>query len=541
MNIKKSKNYKKNHNRVFVSGVLILSCSTVLVKLLGLAYKIPMLSLLGAEGMGYFNSAYEIYALLCLVATTGLPVAISMLVSAANVNGQNNESKAILNSATKIALLFGVVATCLLIVLSKDIALFIGNPRASKCIVAIAPSLLFVCISGVYRGYFQGLNQMYPTAISQLIETVGKLTLGVFFVSVMLSRGIDTASLASFAAWGLTIGMFMSSLYLFVNMKWDGRKNKLSVSKEYKLNRISKTLLKISVPITLSSIVIGSTRIIDMTLILRRLQDIGIGVSEANQMYGAYTTLAVPVFGLIPSLIAPVSLALIPGLSSAIERKDALAEAEVANNAIRLTILLALPSSMAIATFSNAILGILFSGEQESVDFASPLLAILGASVLFSCLITTTNAVLHSYRKTVTPIISMACGCLVKLVSAYFLIGDSSIGIIGAPISTLLCDLTVTLINLINVVKCIPEVKGTVNSLWRVFVASLGAIAASLGVYVLMNNNIQIHAVAFIGAVVVAVIVYFVLIFAVRAITVKDLEMLPMGDRISVLFIKKKS
>ena len=526
----------KTHSRQFVSGVLVLSCSTVLVKIIGLVYKIPMLSLLGAEGMGYFNSAYEIYALFCIIATVGLPSAVSILVSRANVNNKNDDAVYnVFKSAMRISLFVGVLGTAILFLFSEEISLLVGNSVASSCVMAIAPSLLFVCVSGAYRGYFQGKNCMYPTAISQIIEVVGKLIFGLTLAYMALKSGHDVPTTAAYATAGLSLAMFCSAFYLVLQKKIKERKT--IISKVLKNSYVGE-VAKIAIPITLSSLVMGITKIIDMTLILRRLQGIGFELSAANRMYGAYTTLAVPVFSLIPSLIAPISLALVPGLSAAIERNNKCEQSEIGSNAMRLTIILALPSSLGIVAFSKQILNLLFLSEKDNVAFAAPLLSVLGASVFFSCIITTTNAILHSYKKTLRPIIAMFFGAFIKLISGYFLIGDKFIGILGAPISTLLCDSVVAIINLISVIKYIPELKNTISALWRSFVSAAISILAALAMYFLIIYKFNAEFFGFLSAVITAVIFYFVFIFITKALTIKDIENLPMGEKISV-FIKK--
>ena len=524
---------KKISGNNFISGVFVLSFSTVLVKIIGLLYKIPMLSLLGAEGMGYFNSAYEIFALICIISTTGLPVALSMKISQIVALDKNSgEARRIFGSAMRMALLFGIVGTFALAFGASQISSLVGNYDSVYCIIAIAPSVFFVCISSVYRGYFQGMNNMHPTAVSQIIEVAGKLLLGVVFAYISLKRGMNIPTSAAFAALGLTLGMFFSCVYLVIQKR---TKKYIIVKNNNEFNSDKKyfgTLLKIAIPITLSSLIVGTTRIMDMALIMRRMQDTGTSIFDANKLYGAYTTLALPIFSLVPSLISPISLALIPNLTAAIEKKNISEQSEIGKNAIRLTLLLAVPSSLGIAFFSNAILNILFSNETNNIAIVSPLLAVLGVSVLFSCLITTTNAILHSYKKTFLPIIAMLCGAGVKFVSEYFLIGNSSVGMFGAPISTLLCDMTIAFINLVNVLKCAPQINDIISNLWRVFLASLLSVGAARTLYGVSYNMADSVLLSFLPAVLVAVILYFILVYATKAVLLDDLTLLPKTDKI---------
>ncbi len=540
--MKFNKKHEEKHDREpnFMLGVLVLSLSTILVKVIGLAYKIPMIAYLGAEGMGYFNSAYEIYAILCVISTAGLPVALSMLISAQKERGGYDELRRIDRSALWLFFFFGSLGTAALLLFAETIAVGIGNPGAADCIVAIAPSLLFVCMSSAVRGYYQGLNRMSPTAVSQLIEAVGKLGFGLWFAYIGLERGRPIPEVAALAVWGLTLGTVLSALYLFLTKFTDAEHRQIRHRSAEKKGRADekhplRILLKIAIPITLGSAVLSMTRLVDMALILRRLQEIGVSVSEANRIYGSYTTLAIPIFSLIPALITPISLALVPSLSGAIENQLPEAQAEVADRSVRLTVLLSLPASVGITVYSKPILSLLFKGQDEAIAVATPLLAILGMSVLFSGLITTTNTILQSYRQTIKPILSMAIGALVKLISAYILIGTPSVGVLGAPISTFFCNVAITAINFSFMGHYVPDGQKR-SSFFRIFgkplISSVLGTFVSLGTYRLVMRLTGIESLAFLSAVLLMVVTYLALVFLLKMLTDEDIAMLPMGNRL---------
>ncbi len=528
----------------FLSGVFVLSASTVLVKMIGLAYKIPMLSYLGTEGMGYFNSAAEIYAMLCVLSTAGLPVALSMLISAEcehQVPDLQARVRRIYRSALGAFLTLGILGSALLFFGAGPLSDGIGNPGAKACFLAISPALFFVCVSGAVRGYFQGYRKMAPTAISQLLEALGKLVFGILFAAWALKKGYDIPTVAAFAVLGLSLGTALSAIYLLL-LKGIGKRRSskaeqgeiresASSKRTQKREKTLRTLLGIAFPITVSSAVLSVTRIADMALILRRLASVGIGTAEANRIYGAYTTLAIPVFSLIPALVTPVSLSLVPQLTAAIEKKSVSGQKSVVTDAMRLTALLAMPASLGIALYAKPILSLLFSGEEQAVAQAAPLLSILGMSVLFACLITTINAVLQSYRKPYIPIFTMAVGAVVKIVSAWFLIGNPNVGIWGAPISTFFCNFTVTLLGLCFFVRLVPESRGMVRIFYRPLVASVGALGASLAVYLPLLSTGMSEAAAFLPALCVAVVAYLGFAVLTRAITKEDIALIPGVNR----------
>ena len=529
-----------------MSGVLVLSLSTFAVKIIGLAYKIPMLDLLGAEGMGYFNSAYEIYALLCIIATAGLPIALSILVS---VNIERGDVKALRRVYRGAMLLFAAIGTvggAVMFAFADKMAAFIENPQAAPCIRAIAPALLCVCVSSAVRGYFQGLGNMMPTAISQLIEAVGKLTLGVLFSALAIRAGYDISNAAAFGILGLSAGTLISAIYLLIlKLFRDKRASNAELeSAAYKVTSDKKhgvgELIRLAIPITLSSTVLGITKIADMALIMRRLGDIGYSAAGANVVYGSYTTLAVPIFNLLPSLITPLALAVVPRLSAALLREREDGAEDIVRIALRISILFSMPASIAIAVYSKQILGVLFVGEGEAIAVAAPLLSALGASVLFSCLITTTNAILQAYGKAGVAMISMSIGAVLKIASAYVLIGIDEVGAYGAPLSTLMCNVAITAINFYFINKCQRGTIGVRELYLRPLVCSVMMISISFATYLAAERFLGSERIGFIFGALLGVISYAFFSLLIGAVEGEDIEALPGGERILSVLRKLK-
>ena len=528
----------ENKNRKgFMSGVFILSASTLIVKVIGLAYKIPMMNILGAQGMGYFNSAYEVYALLCVISTAGLPLALSMMISSRDSRGDGTAVKRVYNTALTVFLTLGITGSLVMAFFGQPLANYIENPEAYGCILAISPALICVCISSAVRGYFQGINRMMPTALSQLIEAVCKLVFGIIFASYALKKGYGVAYAAAFAVVGLSVGTLLSAIYLLLLKFFDDKRSPALVIKNgEKETGVAKQLLSIAIPITLGSAVLSLGRVVDMALIMRRLVDIGHSSAGANEIYGAYTTMAIPVFSLIPSLVTPVALALVPQISAAISQQDKATQISVVRASMRLTSLFAMPASMGVTLYARDILELLFVQQKEAIDVAAPLLAMLGISILFSCTITTTNAILQSYGQTKKPIIAMVVGTLVKALGAYVLIGNASVGIMGAPISTLACDLTITVINLYYVNKYVPRIDKVQRLYARPFAASLAMVCVSLAAYMLMIHFGNSNIIAFVAAMIAAVISYLFFAAVFGALEREDILSMPFGETLLKIF-----
>ncbi len=523
----KTQNHDRSSEHTFMSGVLVLTLSTVIVKIIGLAYKIPLMSILGAEGMGYFNTAYEIFALLCGVSTTGVPVAVSMLVSSARQMGNTGYADRIYKTSSAILLTKGVLFSGLLAVFAEPVARAVGNPQAYFALLAISPSLLFTCAAGAVRGYFQGCRIMTPTAVSQLTEALGKLLFGVVFSALAVGAGFSLAASAAFGILGVSLGSLMSALYLWIRKASESGERRVDTQKR----KCVLSLLRISLPITACSALVGTTRVIDMTLMLRRLQSIGISALQANKIYGAYTTLALPVFTLVPAFIPPITESLIPRLAAAVEAGSESEQGKAVRGALRLTAFVAVPSSMGIMVYSEQILRLLFPNEEASIRICAPLLSMLGVSVLLSCIISTTNAVLQSYRRVILPIISLALGAVVKAVSAYILIGNVQIAQMGAPISTMLGNLAAMLLNCIFMSRVVKGKSGFLPVLLKPLLASVCAMTLSYALFTFALTRTDSQMISFALAFVSAFAAYMVLAVALGVVSKEDILMFKKKNR----------
>lgn len=523
---------------VFLSGVMVLTLSTVLVKVIGLLYKIPMLHYLGSEGMGYFNAAYEWYGALCVISTSGLPLASSMLI--AGVTDRPKEVERIARLSMRVFCILGVLGALFLYFGSSRIALTIGSPDTKYAIAAVAPTMLFSCLSGAYRGYFQGFRNMTPTAVSQVIEAAGKLLLGLTFAHLAQKRGLSTPLIAAWAMLGLSLGVAISLLYLVIKRRFyhpEVRNAPVAdvLHRPMKQRSLLLRLLSIAIPVTITSSVMNVTRLFDMAMILRRLQYIGYDTATANALYGSYTTMAVPIFNLIPSLITSVALALVPTLSAAIQTGDCQTQKASTQSAIRLTALLSLPASFAVVIYSKSILTLLFGNDPE-VASAAPMLSILAVSIFFSGIITTTNAILQAYGHANAPIFSMLTGSAVKLLGAYALIGLPGIHIYGAPISTFLCDTVIVAINFTLIAKYTDVLPSLRTALVRPLMLSFVAVGIPGALYALLVRGGYSHIALFFAAVPVTVAAYVILCLRGGVLGEQELSMLP--PKIARYFLK---
>lgn len=529
----------KSFGKQFFSGIAILAISTVIVKVIGLLYKIPMMAYLGAEGMGYFNSAYDIYSLFFVIATAGIPVAISILISENKTQGRHKNIKKIFNISLIILSIIGIIGTALLALFHDQFAKIIKNDAASYCILAISPTILLVCLSSAIRGYFQGNQIMAPTAISQVIEALGKLLLGLGFAIIAINKGYAVPMVAAFAVLGLTLGVALSLLFLvFYKIIYKQKTTITPISpKVDKSSAIVKSLFDIAIPITLSSTILSLSKVIDMTMILSRLNAIGYTQEQANSIYGSYSTMAVSIYNLPATLISAIALPLVPLLTSAVESKDIEKEKSVISLSFKTTALISFPAGIGIAVFSKPILQLLFASQASEIEYTAPLLSSLGLSVFLSGMITITNAILQAYKQVKKPIISMVIGVAVKMISSFVLIGIPSINIYGAPISTFFSLLAMVTINLYFIIKRAKKVNTVFNLFGRSFIASILSIAIGIGFYSLINTMYSSKLIILI-TIFIIIVIYCISVIKLKAIGKNEILMLPHGEHIYNLLTK---
>ncbi len=503
----------------FISGVYVLTLSTVIVKIIGLIYKVPMLKLLGSTGMGYFNSAYEIYAAFCVISTSGIPVAMSLLISSKE---DERRRRRIFRVALLTFLILGVACMTLIIGLAYPLSHFLGTPKTYFSLLCISPAIFFICLSSAARGYFQGLGQMKQTAISQVIEAAGKLIFGLIFAEVGIRLGLDAPRIAGAAVLGLTLAEALSALYLFM------AKGKTIVRDEDagEGRKIFSSLMKTTLPITLSASVLSVTKLIDMTMIFRRLGSLGYGSELVNSIYGSYTTLAIPLFSLTPALVSAIALPLVPTISSARAEGDLGAQNQIAKRAFKLTSLIAAPMGAGLTLFSTPILELIFSGETQAIAYSSPLLSILGLSVLLSCFITVQNSLLQAYGKPSLPLVSMLVGSALKIAVCYIAVGDPDINMYGIPVGTFVCDFCISAINFYFLSKHSPLELKFSDILVKPYLCAIISCAGAFMIYDTLQRLCDSDRLRTLCGIVAAAIIYVLLLLVTRTLNKKEINIL---------------
>lgn len=529
----------------FLGGAAILAAAVAVVKGIGFFYKIPLNNILHTEGKTYFDSAYQIYNVLLTVSTAGLPLALSKLVSEAQARGRENEKRKLFSTAIWIFLILGLAGSAFMFFGTETVAGMLNNESAYYAIKALAPAVFCVCLLACMRGYTQGQGDMKPTAISQVLEALCKLGIGLPLAAYILRAGnglrYGQEHVAAGAIFGVTVGTVLSMLFLFFYL-FTHRSQPETLDIPASRTILALRILVIGVPITLSNCAMSIISLVDTSIVMGRLQN-GLGMTEvaASALKGQYGY-AVDMMNLPSSFVFPVTMSLIPVAAAALARKDYRGANRIISSAFRLIAILALPCGVGLSVLSTPIMRLILPAHPEDAIAAGPHLRVLGIACIFICIMNLTNAILQTYGKVHLPILTVIIGGLVKIVMNYILVGNPEINIHGAPFSTLCCYLTIAGLNLFFVWKYSPKRPRYFRLFFRPALATLLMGAAAWSVCGLAGKILEsghsaygANAIATLLGILAGVAVYGVLVIVMQILRADDLKTIPHGQKLARL------
>ncbi len=428
---------KENLKERMISGALSLTAATIIVKILGVLYKIPLAGILGDEGMGYFNSAYTVYGFFYILCTAGVPKSVMILISESDETGRGERAEHILKTAVKAFSFIGILLSLALAVFAVPLAKLIGSSESSVTMICIAPSIVFASVAGVLRGYLSADMRLLSVAASQVLEGAVKLAAGLIFAIIGIKLNLPIYYISALTISGATLGSFVGLVQLLISSK--SRKKDIISGQNYndgKEKGIIKRIFKVSLPITVSAALMSISGICDLFLIMKRLGAIGYSEAEATALYGNYTTLAVSMFNLAVSLIAPISVAFVPILTRAKAAGERESFFGSIKSALEFSSLLTAPIVLGIGLFAKEILSLLFG--STAAEAGAPLLMLLSPAIIFMSFILILNSSLEAVGRPGLAMLSMTVGVAVKMIVSGILIGNPNIGISGAPLGTVI-------------------------------------------------------------------------------------------------------
>lgn len=479
----------------FIYGSFILILSAVITKLIGALFKIPITNLLGGTGMGYFSAAYGLFMPIYAISVTGIPTAIAKLT--AENAARNNTSN--IRKIKYISLVFfsctGIILSLIIFLCSYPFCRYvIETPEAFPAVFIIAPSIFFGCVMSVYRGYYEGLRNMYPTAISQVIEALVKFILGLGlcyftinfgvnnpdkFLKVVKYLGVDIIESnakstydiiisysAAAAVLGVTLSSFVGMIYLIIKSKFThDTQSEIFDKNVHSSKSILKNIISIVIPVAIGSLVTNLTSLIDLATIIKFINisidnnpqfysEFNMPLNDvANFFYGSFTGLSVTVFNLVPSITNMFGKGILPNMTEAWTQKDMVKIKKSIISVFTITSLVAIPAGIGISFLSEEILTFLFSSKTQEIIITSKSLLYLGIGVIFLSMSSPVFSMFQSIGKSYIPVKLMIIGVIIKLLGNIILIPIPSLNINGAAISTTLCYIVIFILSVIFIIK----------------------------------------------------------------------------------------
>ena len=588
-----------------LNGAMMLMVAVVLVKLIGALFKIPLTDMLGATGRGYFNSAYEVYTPIFAISMAGLPVAVSRMVAENVALNKYREARMVFKVSQRIFTVVGIAGTLVLLIAAYPYTHFVAGSRSLPAVLCVAPSIFFCCYMSAYRGYYEGLRNMTPTAISQVIEALGKLLIGLALAKIVISIGeaqyadgmlasgnasaivfgkevvSDTEANSVILPWaaagavlGVTVGSIASTVFLMIRHKLRGdgfeRVQLVNSPKSAPSDVLAKNMIKIAVPMVISSLVLNITNLVDTVTIQSRLMaalendfnavlqmhseafNNAVSLSRLNlndlkevrsYLWGSYG-MALDFKNLVPTITIQLGVSALPALAAAWAVKDKKSTKSTIETVIRIGMLIALPAGIGMAALAEPILTIIYGrgSSSDAISVVTPILVTYGLATPLMAISTPTTNMLQAIGRTDIPVKSVVVGAVCKIICNFILVGNPDINIYGAVVGTVLFYVVVVVCNLVSLLR-ISKVKIHWSS---VFVKPL-ICAALCGVTAFAANGLltklfpadtsesilNMGTISAVIAVGLAVIVYAISLLLIKGIAREDVIVLPKGEKIA--------
>ena len=570
-----------------LNGALVLVLATAFVEVIGVLYKIPLTELIGTMGRGYTGTAFNIYIPVYNIAMAGLPVAISKLVAQSVAEGHFNNVKKIFKIAFRLFFAAGAIGTVVLLSLAYPYAKSMKALESLPSIFMIAPAVFVCCVMATYRGYYSGLRNQNPSAISQMFEVVGKLAFGLGLAYVVQRYGMScfeqgmpvygvecateseavmalTPYAAAASIFGVTMGAVCSLLFLVIRHKIVGDKitpEELASSPAADTGKnIAKLMFAIAVPVVVSTLVMNITNLIDSWAIQYRLQyaiDSGLPVisdmySEAlsladkmtniqlkSYLYGAYE-IALDFRNLVPTITTTLGMSAIPVLAEAWTLKNKLMIRSSIESVMRIAMLISLPAGIGMAILSKDLLNIMY-GMSDSVSISAVVMSLYGCFTFIMAAAQPLINMLQAIGRADIPMKSVSIAAVVKVIINFILIGIPGINIMGAIIGTFCFYLITVSVNLNALIKETGVKLSYKSVFFKPLFCALMCGFAAWAVSGLCRNfipafefgsRISNDTLSAVIGIVAAVIVYVLALLFSKTIVKEDVKMLPKGEKI---------
>ena len=573
-------NVSKVHRQSFLHGALILVLAIAIEKIIGAIYKIPLSWVITSLGYGYFNNAYSVYSPMFSIATAGFPVAISRMVSESYFRGHYRDIRRIHKASIRIFLILGVTALTLMILLARPYTAFVlrGNAQnALPAIYAIAPAVFFASMMSIYRGYYEGLRNMTPTAVSEIIEALSKLLFGLTAAVCIVNSGLKEyatsgtvygvkmasekyAKIATLpyaaagAIFGVTLGGFFGFLYLFLYHKKNGdgiteemlRQSPRALS----MNQTVSRLIRTAIPVALGSLAINLTSFVDGMVLQSRIGDLMVSNSAtllkmyegvipkeyissngvASFLYGCFGN-ATNLFMLVPAITQAFGVSALPSVTEAWTSRNPKYIRRSMESVLRMVTMITIPSGIGLSVFAMPIAALIYPSADQGPTIIGRILIILGLASIFAATSTPIDSMLQAVGRVDIPVKLVAVGLVIKIITNYTLVGIPEVNVLGAGTGSMLCYLITTVLALYWLYR-VTKIR---LNYFAIFFKPLLASCISVGVAWLLYRAASVFVSSKIVvclAMFLAMLLYAVCVLWFRILTKHDISMLPKGQKI---------
>lgn len=534
----------KKRNNFLVQGS-ILAIASIISRIIGLIYRVPLNAKIGDEGMGYYSHAYSIYNLGLIISSYSLPLAVSKLVAARSIKKEYKNSYRIFLCALSFAVIVGLVVSLIIFFGAEFFATTIfKTPRSAIPLRVLAPTIFVFAIMGVLRGFYQGKNTMIPTSISQLLEQIVNAVVSVVAASILMNRFSVSEDIAAYGAAGGTLGTLIGTLvsliflaFIFVLYKpvLDKQIRRDRDENRESMNEILPLLLITIIPVVLGQTVYQLSSIIDGSLFGHIMESKGFEQEVRTKLYGIYTNKYNLLINVPVSIASAMAVAIIPSIVASKTKGYIHEVKQKVHSAIKFNMLIAIPSSVGMAVLASPILQLLFGDSRE---LPANLIRYGSVAIIFYALSTITNAILQGINQMRLPVKHSAISLGVHVVLVFVLLKFTNLDTYALVIGNVTFAFLVCILNWISVAKHLnykqEVIKTFLIPLGCSLVMGVFTFLSYKGVYALINRN----SIATVISLIVSVLVYGILLIVTKGISVEELYEVPKG-RYIVSILKK--
>ncbi|WP_394282426.1 oligosaccharide flippase family protein [Frisingicoccus sp.] len=510
----------------------ILALASIIVRLIGIVYRIPLTNIVGNEGMGYYGFAFEVYQILVILSTSAIPVAVSKLTAARVAKREYKNAQRIFRCSIIFAAVLSGTLALITFVGARQISSFMfgGITEVAPALRVLAPTVFVCAVMGVFRGYTQGLGNMAPTGLSQVVEQIFNAIVSVAAAAILISRG------AAYGAAGGTMGTFMGAVSSLVFLYFVYSANRKGLNQRMKKDPTKKLmedkeiyrLIGLTViPLILTSTIYQISSLLDSALFSNILKAIGYQSSFISSLYGIYSSKYQLLINLPLGITSALSVAMMPGIAGAIalNRKDQVREQM--DMVIRMTMLIAIPCAVGVAVMGGPIMQMLFN---DSTTLPGRMLIVGAVTIIFYALSTLTSTILQASNHMRVPVINAAISLGVHIVFTVVLLAFANLHIFALIYGNIVFSFCMCVLNLRSLSKLIDYRLDIQKMCGATFVASVIMGVVTFLVYKGCIYVIHSNILSTLIAIIIAVIVYALFMVLTRGVTEDELYMFPKGE-----------